>query len=56
MHHKYAVFDRRCLLTGSYNWTRSAAKNNEENFIITYDPRLVSEFLAAFEELWDELD
>ena len=33
MHHKYAVFDGKLLLTGSYNWTRSAARNNEENFV-----------------------
>jgi phosphatidylserine/phosphatidylglycerophosphate/cardiolipin synthase-like enzyme len=56
MHHKFAVFDRRCVLTGSYNWTRSAAKNNEENFIVTFDPQLVRDFSAAFERLWKELE
>ncbi|MCH8828486.1 MAG: hypothetical protein IID45_02800, partial [Planctomycetes bacterium] len=35
MHHKFALFDGAKLLTGSYNWTRSAASNNEENFIVT---------------------
>ena len=28
----------RTLLTGSYNWTRGAARDNEENFIITRRP------------------
>ncbi len=55
MHHKFAVFDGRLLLTGSYNWTRSAAEHNYENMIVTDDPRLAGSFTRAFEELWDEL-
>jgi len=30
MHHKFALFDDDVVLTGSYNWTRGAALNNEE--------------------------
>ena len=55
MHNKYALFDNRRLLTGSYNWTRSAAKCNEENFIITSDAKLVKAFSCAFEQLWNKL-
>lgn len=55
MHHKYAVFDNGILLTGSYNWTRSASRNNEENFIVTEDDDLVEAFLRQFQELWDQL-
>ena len=55
MHHKFAVFDGTLLLNGSYNWTRGAAENNEENFIITSDRRLVEEFSAAFEKLWKQV-
>lgn len=55
MHHKFAVFDGAALLTGSYNWTRGAASDNEENLIVTDDPRLVPPFVAAFERLWDAL-
>ncbi|MEQ8766031.1 MAG: phospholipase D-like domain-containing protein [Planctomycetota bacterium] len=55
MHHKFAVFDREVLVTGSYNWTRSAALHNEENFIVTDEPRLVKVFLAEFQKLWDRL-
>ncbi|MDA7878468.1 phospholipase D-like domain-containing protein [bacterium] len=39
-------------MTGSYNWTRSAARNNEENFIVTQDSSLVQRFDTAFEDLW----
>ncbi len=55
MHHKYAVADGRVLLNGSYNWTRSAAEVNEENLLVTDDPRLVKPFIESFDTLWDRL-
>jgi mitochondrial cardiolipin hydrolase len=55
MHHKFAVFDRRITLTGSYNWTRSAAEYNEENILITHDSRIAGRFQKEFNRLWDEL-
>lgn len=56
MHHKFAVFDGEKLLTGSYNWTRSAASNNEENFIITGDGRFIRRFADVFEGLWKKFE
>ena len=55
MHHKFLVVDGETLLTGSYNWTRGAARDNEENLIVTGEPRLVSAFAAAFDRLWERL-
>jgi phosphatidylserine/phosphatidylglycerophosphate/cardiolipin synthase-like enzyme len=55
MHHKFALFDRSELLTGSYNWTRSASAHNHENLIVTADARLVSAFADTFDRLWSEL-
>jgi cardiolipin hydrolase len=55
MHHKFAIFDAKLLLTGSYNWTRSAAEVNEENFIVTPDEHLLHSFTAQFEKLWTRL-
>lgn len=55
MHHKFAIFDRSTLLTGSYNWTRSAYRENEENIVVTDDPRLVSGFTEEFDTLWARL-
>ena len=52
MHHKFAIFDRTTLVTGSYNWTRSAATQNEENIVVTDDSNLVKAFLQEFEGLW----
>ncbi len=55
MHHKFAIFDESHVLTGSFNWTRGAAERNEENFIITSDPRLIRPFEERFELLWEKL-
>ena len=55
MHHKFAVFDQRTLLTGSYNWTRSAAKHNDENILVTHNRRIAERFQSEFNRLWDEL-
>lgn len=55
MHHKYAVADGRLLLTGSYNWTRSAASENEENVLVTSSAALVAAFESNFEALWSRL-
>ena len=54
MHHKFAVFDGTILLNGSYNWTRGAAANNEENFVVTNNSHLVAIFSKAFEDLWQQ--
>lgn len=55
MHHKFAVFDRSKVLTGSYNWTRSAAEHNRENVLLSDDARLVAPYQRAFDELWAKL-
>ena len=55
MHHKFALFDGALLLTGSYNWTRGAARDNQENFITTPDRRLIAAFAATYERLWISL-
>ena len=54
MHHKFAVIDGDTLLTGSYNWTRSAARSNQENLLITEDPSAVKAYRREFDRLWEE--
>ena len=56
MHHKFAIFDRRQLLNGSYNWTRGAAENNEENLVVSQERGLISEFQSAFDYLWNKFE
>jgi mitochondrial cardiolipin hydrolase len=54
MHHKFAVFDGHTAVTGSYNWTRSAARVNQENLVVSDDPRLVRPLAEEFERLWEK--
>ena len=55
MHHKFALFDQTTLVTGSFNWTRSASEGNQENIIVTDDVWLVKAFRTEFERLWQEV-
>jgi cardiolipin hydrolase len=55
MHHKFALIDNHTLLTGSYNWTRSAALYNHENVVFTNSKDLVLDFLGEFDRLWQEM-
>ena len=55
MHHKFALFDQGTLVTGSYNWTRSAAEYNRENLVVSDDPKLVAPYQRNFDDFWDSL-
>ncbi|GEO02654.1 hypothetical protein AAE02nite_03180 [Adhaeribacter aerolatus] len=55
MHHKFAILDNEIVLTGSYNWTRSAALYNHENLITSDDKALVKDFSREFDRLWAEM-
>ena len=52
MHHKFALVDGRLLLTGSYNWTYSAASVNCENALATDDMFFVGRFATEFARMW----
>jgi len=56
MHHKFAIFDNKILLNGSFNWTRSATDVNEENILVSGEPGLVSQFSSQFENLKNKLN
>lgn len=55
MHHKFMIKDEHTLLTGSYNWTNSAARYNHENIVVTNNRGLVNSFLNEFEKLWQKM-
>ncbi|MCW5910902.1 MAG: DUF1669 domain-containing protein [Cyclobacteriaceae bacterium] len=55
MHHKFMITDNRALITGSYNWTRSAARFNHENILLTRDGSAIKSFAREFDQLWKTL-
>jgi phosphatidylserine/phosphatidylglycerophosphate/cardiolipin synthase-like enzyme len=50
------VVDEALVATGSYNWTRSAERHNQENILVSDEPKLVASYLSAFNELWNRFD
>ncbi|XP_065588889.1 mitochondrial cardiolipin hydrolase [Cyrtonyx montezumae] len=54
MHHKFAIVDKKLLITGSLNWTVEAICNNRENVVIMEDAEYVQPFLDEFERIWEE--
>jgi phosphatidylserine/phosphatidylglycerophosphate/cardiolipin synthase-like enzyme len=54
MHQKFSVIDRKTVLTGSYNWTRSADNSNDENLLLFRDAEpLAEEYRKVFFQLWE---
>lgn len=54
MHHKFALFDNATVITGSYNWTRSAERYNHENILVTNSAKVMTAFKKEFNSLWEE--
>ena len=53
MHHKFAIFDGKFLVTGSYNWTDSAERFNLENAVVLTDPVVIQRYLVQFDQLFN---
>ncbi len=49
-HNKFALFDNKRVVTGSYNWTTGATKHNSENCVFLSEP--IQEYKNRFDELW----
>lgn len=52
MHNKFAVIDNKVLITGSFNWTKNAENDNQENLLIITDKKLIDQYAKRFEFLW----
>ena len=51
LHHKTMIVDNSLLLTGSYNYSRSARDSNRELFQITWDRRIIQEHIEEFQRV-----
>ena len=59
MHNKFAIFDmdgkeKQWVWTGSFNWTDTASKINQENVIVTNDKKVCNRYKEYFELLKKE--
>lgn len=55
MHNKFGIIDGKTAFTGSFNWTYTASKHNQENLLITTNYDIVCQYQAEFEQLWKEM-
>ncbi len=51
-HNKYAIIDQRTVITGSFNWSRSAENRNAENVVIIHHCPTATAFAKDFAKHW----
>lgn len=51
MHDKVMIIDRETVITGSYNFTKSADEGNDENALVVHSPALAEAYTQEFEAL-----
>ena len=54
MHHKFCVVDDHTVISGSYNWTRNATRNDED-IIIGHDKDAIKKYIDRFEEIKEKI-
>jgi phosphatidylserine/phosphatidylglycerophosphate/cardiolipin synthase-like enzyme len=54
MHHKTMIIDEEVVITGSYNFTRSAEERNDENLIAVYNEQIAGFFLKEFQRVYQQ--
>ena len=52
LHHKFAVIDGRRVISGSFNWSPSAAFANDETLLRIDSPLLAAHFQREMDRLW----
>lgn len=54
MNHRFAIFDGKKVLTGSFDWSETSEKWNYENVLIIGDSEVVASYQREFDRLWRE--
>ena len=54
MHHKVIIIDWETVIFGSFNFSESANRRNDENVLIIQDPTFASFFIEEFSTVWEE--
>jgi phosphatidylserine/phosphatidylglycerophosphate/cardiolipin synthase-like enzyme len=54
LHHKFAIIDRRTVITGSHNWSNAANYHNDETLLVIQDnPTVAAHFDREFDRLYE---
>lgn len=56
LHHKLAVIDGRTVVSGSFNWSPSAAHQNDETLMLIDSPLLAAHFSREMDRLWRDAE
>lgn len=54
MNHRFVIFDRKKVVTGSYDWSEASEKWNFENILILGDSEIAETYQKEFDRLWRE--
>ncbi|MBR6091147.1 MAG: hypothetical protein IKP86_14505 [Anaerolineaceae bacterium] len=54
MHEKVIILDNSVVIAGSYNFTRSADKRNDEQILVIQSRDVADQFLAEFDKILEE--
>jgi phosphatidylserine/phosphatidylglycerophosphate/cardiolipin synthase-like enzyme len=54
LHHKVIIIDESIVVTGSYNFTNSAERDNNENLLILDDPQIAGLYLGEFRRVFEQ--
>lgn len=54
MHHKTMIVDERIVITGSYNFSRSAETRNDENLIVIYNKPIADFYMQEFQRIYQQ--
>ena len=52
LHQKFAVIDNKTVITGSFNWSPSAAHTNDETLLVIHSPQLAKHFTREMDRMW----
>jgi phosphatidylserine/phosphatidylglycerophosphate/cardiolipin synthase-like enzyme len=52
LHHKVFIVDQQIVVLGSYNFSRNAEEQNDENVLIIHDAEIAAAYYAEWQKVW----
>jgi phosphatidylserine/phosphatidylglycerophosphate/cardiolipin synthase-like enzyme len=56
LHHKVMILDAETVITGSFNFSNSAATSNDENIVIIRDREIAGLYLEEWRRIWESAE